>query len=66
MTVQDTSAERPTAWRVKKLADDWQLNPKSIYTLIADGKLKSVRAGRHHLIPDSEVRRYLGEQGDVA
>ena len=67
MTTKTEAPARRTAWRVQALADDWGLNVKAIYALIASGELRSVKAGRHHLIPDSEVQRYLaGDATDAA
>lgn len=67
MNGKSEAPARRTAWKAQDLAADWGLNVKAVYALIASGELRSVKAGRHHLIPDAEVQRYLRvDTADVA
>ncbi len=50
------------AWRVRDVAKALGgLNVDHVYKLIHSGRLAHVKVGRHLLIPDAELKRFLRE-----
>lgn len=47
------------AYTVEQVATALQLPKDQIYTLIHDGRLAALKAGKHFRIPDFEFERYL-------
>ena len=48
------------AWRVAEAAQSLGISEKRVRGLIHDGTLGHIRAGTAYLIPDEELRRYVG------
>jgi len=48
-----------TAWRPREVADQTGIGYEVILDLIKSGALGSVPAGRLHVVPDEELKRFL-------
>ena len=44
---------------VAKTAEQLTLHEQTVRTLIREGRIRSVRVGRRHIIPLAEVQRFL-------
>lgn len=47
------------AWTIREVAFSLGLPERSVRTLIRSGALGHVMAGKHYLVPDAELTRYL-------
>lgn len=48
-----------TAWRPREVAAQTGIRYEQVLELIKNGELGSVPAGRLHVVPDEELKRYL-------
>lgn len=42
-------------YTVKEAAEVWRVHPKSIYNWLANGRIKSIRVGSDHRIPQAQI-----------
>jgi excisionase family DNA binding protein len=52
---------RPDAWRVNDALRQLSISRATLYKLIGSGEIRLVKIGGRSLIPDSEIRRLIGE-----
>jgi len=56
-----TPSRRPDAWRVNDGLAQLSISRATLYKLAGDGKIRLVKIAGRTLIPDSEIRRLVGE-----
>jgi excisionase family DNA binding protein len=56
---QAVKAPPRTAWRPREVAEQTGIRYEEVLKLIHSGELGSVPAGRLHVVPDEELKRYL-------
>jgi excisionase family DNA binding protein len=49
----------PLAYNIKETTEVLRMSPKTVYRLLQRGKLRSISATRHKLIPRKETERFL-------
>jgi excisionase family DNA binding protein len=52
---------RPDAWRVNDALAQLSISRATLYKLIGSGEIRMIKIAGRSLIPDSEIRRLLGE-----
>ncbi|MER6765622.1 MULTISPECIES: helix-turn-helix domain-containing protein [Amycolatopsis] len=59
----EKAAKQPAriAWRPREVAEMTGLSYLEVLRLIREGRLGSIPEGRLHVVPESEVQRYLAE-----
>jgi excisionase family DNA binding protein len=57
----DTTAPTPAAFDPDGFARHLGLGRTTVYAMVKDGRLRSVKVGRRRLIPATEVERLLSE-----
>jgi excisionase family DNA binding protein len=61
------NAEAPRrALSVREAASVLSMSRSGLYDLIASGAVRTVKVGKRRLIPDSEIRRLLGDEAQEA
>jgi excisionase family DNA binding protein len=59
--VVSRSTARPDCWRINDAMRQLSISRATLYKLIGSGEIRLVKIGGRSLIPDSEIRRLIGE-----
>jgi excisionase family DNA binding protein len=61
-----TDVVSPLGLTVKQAAKTTTLHEQTIRQLLRDGRIRSVRVGRRHVIPRTELERFLSVEAQPA
>jgi excisionase family DNA binding protein len=57
--VMDTQAVSRLGLTIDDFAEATTLHPQTVRQMLKDGRIRSVRVGRRHVIPRTELERFL-------
>ncbi len=57
----DATARRPDAWRIGDAVQQLSISRGTLYKMAAAGQIRLVKIGGRTTVPDSEIRRLVGE-----
>jgi len=57
--VMDTQAVSRLGLTIDDFAEATTLHPQTVRQMLKDGRIRSVRVGRRHVIPRAELERFL-------
>ena len=60
-TTQTTTIDKQSFISVSEAADILRMQRKTVYAAISRGEIPAVKVGRRYLIPQSWLRKLLGE-----
>ena len=62
----DTQTVSRLGLTVAEFAEATTLHPQTVRQLLRDGRIRSVRVGRRHVIPRTELERFLSVESQSA
>ncbi|MHA7818111.1 MAG: helix-turn-helix domain-containing protein [Erythrobacter sp.] len=62
MSLSISSDERQLGYSIKNAARAVDCSERTIYNLVASGRLRLIKVGRRSIVPASDLRALVGEQ----